>query len=553
VNTNFESNSRRNQPQVEAVHSLVKAQLDYMMSALIWVPDLYVAAKDKLLPEYFDRPGEAQYAVYLRAINKLAEENGGRIPLDGTANIVYLAVVALAENEVKESAPGVYADLMTQGNVLHLCTNHYNKANINRMEAFKLLQMFLNDRRIARRINTLAVQGHTSDMLTKINELFHDASRVQAMGESDIVSAVHVRSSRPGLQLQPTGIKYFDERLNGGVGAGKVYGLLGPTGVGKTLNFVSLMVSTAIQEQIRHRRMVDNFGPGSSKLGNYYYFIYEGEKEDIVRRCLAYLAYIPLDRLSRYEFDPTMELAGPNDPRPDYEARLFPEGVGPEGEPMLSEIERYGNANAILSQNIFIRSMVPSPENPKRGCGYVSEIQSVLIAEQEAGREVAGYYIDYAKIAAKNYCGSKVDNLRHFIGGMPMECVKYINSYLPRAHCWIANQFNTEANRRSPTWVPHHSFSSEAGDFGDNCWFTFCLGTKSQEDNCCLINCSKQRDCQSIPPSTLYIHGGINRMVCMDSLIDLDSTTGQFVHKGAFERDHRGTLVVPFRRNPVAG
>lgn len=536
-------------PQAENIHSLVKTQLDYMMSALVWVPDLFNATQGRLLPEYFDRPGEAQYAVYLRAINKIAESNGGRIPVEGTANLVYVSVMALAEQEIKETAPGVYQDLVTQGNILHLATNYYSKENINRAEAFKLLQMFLGERRIVRRLSSIAVQGHTSDIQSKLAELYQDSSRVQSLGESDLVAALHVRSTRPGLQLQPTGISYFDDRLNGGVGAGKVYGLLGPTGVGKTLNFVSLMVSTAIQEQMRHKKMVDNFGEGSSKLGNYYYFMYEGGKEDVIRRCIAYQAYIPLDRLARYELDPSMQLAGPQDPIPEYQSRLFPEGVGPDGEPILSEIERYSNANAILSRNIFVREMIPSPENPKRGCGYVGEIQSVLVSEQEAGRDVCGYYIDYAKIAAKNFCGTKMDNLRHFIGGMPMECVKHINTYLPRAHGWIANQFNTEANKRAPNWVPHHAYSSEAGDFGENCWFTFCLGTKSYEDNCCLIHCTKQRDCAPTPPSTLYIHGSINRMMCMDNLIDLDTSTGQFVHKANFDRDSKGMMVVPFRRS----
>lgn len=537
-------------PQSEAVHSLVKDQLDYLMSAMIWIPDLFASAQGRLLPEYFDKAGEAQYAVYWRAVTQLAAENGGKIPSEGSANLVYLAVSTMAENEIKATAPAVYNDLMTQGNVLHLATNYYSKANINRSEAFRLLQIFLGERRVARRLSVLAAHGHTTDIQSQLAELYQDASRVKYLGKSDLVSAVHVRSSKPGLQTQPTGISYFDERLNGGVSAGKVYGLLGPTGVGKTLNLVSLMVSTAIQEQIRHKKMVANFGEGSSKLGNYYYFLYEGQASDIIRRCNAYLANIPLDRLARYECDPSMSLAGPQDPRPDYELKLFPEGVGPGGEPLLSEIERLANAEAILGKNIFLREMVPSPEDPKKGCGYVGEIQGVLVAEQEAGRDVAGYYIDYAKVAAKNYCGTKLDHLRHYIGGMPMECVKHLNSYLPRAHGWIANQFNTEANKRSPNWVPHHAYGAEAGDFGDNCWFTFCLGTKSHEDNCCLIHCTKQRDCAPTPPSTLYIHGAINRMVCMDNLIDLDTTTGQFVHRSNFERDERtGMMIVPFKKH----
>jgi hypothetical protein len=527
-----------------AIKELTKVELDYLLSALVWVPDLFSVAKDKLLPEYFDRQGEGHYAVLWRSILKLAAANEGRLPLEGISDLIRVSVLADAENEVKGTQ--VYNDLIAENNAFHLMVSYYNKTNVNRATAADFLSRFLSERRVMRRLANLAASGHTSELRDRLSDLYSDVSRFSSIGAAEVVSAVHVRSDKPGLQLQPTGISYFDERLGGGVSAGKVYGLLGPTGVGKTLNLVALMVSSAVQEQIRHRMALEAGIP--SKLRNYYYLVYEGSKEDIIRRSIANLALIPLDRVLRYEHDKSFQLAGPSDPFPDYQLRVFPEGVGPDGELLLSEIERYSNANTVLSQNCFIREMVPSPENPRRGCGYVQEIQNVLLAEQEAGREVAGYYIDYAKIAAKNACGTKLDHLRHLVGGMPMECVKYINSYLPHAHGWIANQFNTEANKRSPTWVPHHSYASEAGDFGDNCWFTFCLGTRSQDDNCCLINCSKHRDFQPTPPSTLYIHGAFNRMVCMDNLIDLDSSTGQFVHQAAFDRDHRGMMVVPFRK-----
>jgi hypothetical protein len=536
----------------QAICDLTKTEIDYLLASLIWVPDLFSVAKDKLLPEYFDRSGEAHYAVFWRSVLKLAASNDGRIPLEGTAEAVRVSVTVDAENEVRNSLPAVYEDLMRVGNILHLTVMYYNKSNVNRNLASEFLARFLSERRVLRRLTNLAASGHTTELKDRLSDLYNDITRFSSIGSADVHSAVHVRSNKPGQQLQPTGISYFDERLGGGVCAGKVYGLLGPTGVGKTLNLCNLMVSSAICEQVRHRMAMEASGAADSKLGCFYYFVYEGNKDDIIRRSIAFLALIPLDRVIRYESDMSFQLSTINDPLPDYQIQLFPEGVGPDGELLLSEAERYHNANAILAKNVFVREMVPSPENPKRGCGYVQEIQNVLLAEQESGRSVMGYYIDYAKIAAKNHCGTKLDHLRHLIGGMPMECVKYINSYLPRAHGWIANQFNTEANRRSPTWVPTHSYAAEAGDFGDNCWFTFCLGTRSQDDNCCLINCSKHRDFQPTPPSTLYIHGALNRMVCMDNLIDLDSSSNQFVHKHNFDKDGRGRMIVPFKKHSTA-
>lgn len=537
----------RNNPLPQPVQSLTKHQLDYMLAAVVWLPDLFASAKDRLLPEYFDREGETQYGVFLRAVYDLAKDHGGQLPIDALANLVYVRVSTLLENEIKTSAPHIYAEMMTPGNVFHLATAYYNKSNINRNEAFALLQTFLSERRVLRRLGSILAQGHTDQMRDQLSELYQDSMRISSVGSASVASAVHAKNPVPGTQLQPTGLPYIDYRIGGGCGKGKIYSLLGPTGVGKTLNFVSIMCSSAIQEQVRHNTMIGQFGDASSQLGCFYYFCYEGSRSQIARRCIAYLAHIPLKRLYKYETEESFNLAGPTEPRPDYENTLFPDGVGPSGEPMLSEIERYYNANAVLARNVFIVEMIPSPEDPKRGTGYLSEIQSVLLSEHESGRAVNAYYIDYAKLAAKNHVGHKLDHLRHLIGGMPMACIQHLNNYLPRAHGWIANQMNTEANRRASTWVPHHSYGAEAGDFGDNCDFALCLGTRNESDNCCLINCSKHRDHEPTPPSVLYIHGALNRMVCMDSLIDLDSSTGQFIHRDNFPRDEKGTLILPFR------
>lgn len=535
-----------NQPQ--PIQTLVKQQLDYLVAAVMWIPDLFASAKGRLLPEYFDRPGEAQYAVVLRALYALAEDHAGRLPLEALAQTVYLRVMTLAENEIKGSAPQVYADLMTSGNVFHLATSAYNSTNLNRSEAFALMQSFLNERRVLRKLGNILAQGCTTQMQTQLHDLYHDSSRIQAIGTMAVLPATHVKAPVPGVQMQATGLTYIDYRIGGGVSKGKIYSLLGPSGVGKTLNMVAIMCSSAVQELVRHVTMVEQFGEASSQLGNYYYFCYEGDRAEIVRRCIAYLACIPLRRIERYETEEAFSLAGPTEPIPDYEISLFPDRVGPGGEPMLSEIERYYNANAVLARNVFVIEMIPSAQDPTRGSGYVGEIQNILLAQQEEGKPVVGYYIDYAKLAAKNHCGTKLDNLRHLIGGMPNECIRCLNNYLPRAHGWIANQVSTEANRRAATWVPHHSYSAEAGDFGDNCHFALCLGTRSESDNCCLINCSKHRSFQPTPPSVLYIHGALNRMVCMDQLIDLDTSTGQFLQRQNFQRDDKGVMIVPFKK-----
>ncbi len=531
----------------QPVKSITESEKCYMLSAMLHFPDLFSVAKEKLLPEYFN-PEEVQYAVYWRMVLETAAKNGGRLPTEGLQNLIYVAVSSYAESEIKHSNPSLYAQFFVTGGFLHQAVAGYRKDSMNRQLSFNLLQKFLQERKIFKRLAMLASQGNSTETVQNIRLLNEEATRVEGLGITDIHQASHARSDKPGIHLFPTGVEYIDYRLGGGVTAGKVYGLLGPTGVGKTLNFVKLMVSTAVQEQIRYNSTLDANGASTSKLGKYYYFVYEGGKEEIQRRCMAYLSMIPLDRLTKYELDPTMNLAGPSDPRPDYEAKYFPDGVGPYGEQLLSEVERYATANNILSKNVYVCEMMPSLENPKKGCGYVQEIQNILLSQKEDGHDVAGYYIDYAKIAAKNYCGNKLDHIRHLVGGMPMECIRHLNSYLPRAHGWIANQFNTEANRKAPTWVPSHTYAAEAGDFGDNCWFTFCLGTRSQDDNCCLINCSKHRDFHPTPPSILYIHGSLNRMICMDGEIDLDKAMGNFVHHHNHQRDDRGTLIVPFRR-----
>lgn len=111
--------------------------------------------------------------------------------------------------------------------------------------ALEQLQMFVNERRVkpmGQRL--LNASPEDVDALALQLAKIHAATRVSSGTSLDHIfqpgNEVIVLEKRDG-----TGVVYIDELLGGGTRAGEVYGLVGPTGRGKTVAAVQLAVSKA--------------------------------------------------------------------------------------------------------------------------------------------------------------------------------------------------------------------------------------------------------------------------------------------------------------------
>ena len=92
------------------------------------------------------------------------------------------------------------------------------------------------------------------------------------------------------------------------------------------------------------------------------------------------------------------------------------------------------------------------------------------------------------------------ENIRFYIGRLPDLIRRDIADKFDCAAI-VLQQMNKNANTKKPGSLLTHGDSSEASDFGENCWFCFALSAPSKNENGIVtttINMSKARDVE--PP-----------------------------------------------------
>lgn len=298
-----------------------------------------------------------------------------------------------------------------------------------------------------------------------------------------------------------TGDTFIDRILGGGTQAGKMYGVLGPSGAFKTGLGTQLCVSAAVSQYARARH------DPSHRPGLAVYAVYEGGKDEIQLRAMSCAAEIPKDRLERFY---TGRFPLGNRPgEADYEAAY---GF------KMPESERLVMASQ-TTRHMRILDMAGPKENPACGTGYVDELAGALSnLVRTTGQPLACVVVDYAKLMARRHLmASKAKDdrmLRHLIGTLP-DRLRIAVADQFRCPIWILQQLNTEANKKAAGAVQHHAYASEAGDFAENLWFAFVLSSVDKANGSTVtLHASKTRDTAGLKPiEVLRIDGVRNRLV----------------------------------------
>ena len=143
-------------------------------------------------------------------------------------------------------------------------------------EGLKLLQAFLIERRVSKQIGNLEGKADIGSMLDTLTTQYRSAI-VTDTQESNIFG------ERIIIEKESAGIRFVDRLLGGGCIRGGSYGLIGPTGAGKTALLLQMMV-----ENIRRRKHV-------------YYFTYEQGEKGLQSRIYSCISGIPSSRYSCVE------------------------------------------------------------------------------------------------------------------------------------------------------------------------------------------------------------------------------------------------------------
>ena len=268
----------------------------------------------------------------------------------------------------------------------------------------------------------------------ELSEAF-SASRLDVPSESEVIDM----GTLEGLQEKriPSNAKYFDHLLNGGIVEGRVYGLLGGSGGGKTAISVHLSCELALQGL------------------HVNYFSYEqalmADDADMRRRIYSCAGRIKRQLLA------------------DVHPSAWPE----EERQKALELE-----NTVKP---FLHTYDMSGAVKKRGYGGMPELERTLRQDEVIGRRALLNIVDWCLPMLKRYMAAKKikpEALRDQVQNMADLAKQYAAKY---GGCWLIVNQLASADIGSPGKEPKWADSAEAKNFAwlmDSC---FTIGNFTEE------------------------------------------------------------------------
>jgi hypothetical protein len=338
----------------------------------------------------------------------------------------------------------------------------------------------------------------------------------------------------------------------GGQVIGDVNGLIGTYGGGKTTALTQLVVMTG--------RYFLTQAESSGKKPKLAVLITYEEPEDRIRpRCLACAARISKTRME--ELEDLGQLSRKGKLR-DYELAMYRNDGKENYQELPGEYERYLAAKADLNLSMRIMDM----RSGRRGAGWIDELAAFLRRYQDQHDVEFGMIaIDYVNAMCRRHIkgiGKDVDRyLRHYAHETPLEAEEKLATPF-QCPVWLAQQFNSEANKRSPTAKMSIADASEANTFGENLVFCVAFGTLDPKTSALQVHYVKSRR-RGVQGRTgiVKLEGDMGRIVSADHLyvVENDQIISKSI-KTHFEGDTApsaaGLVLNSSRRiggTPVAG
>lgn len=273
-----------------------------------------------------------------------------------------------------------------------------------------------------------------------------------------------------------TGIDYLDRCLSTSGPRGRLYGLLGPIGVGKSTLGAMIAVEGA---KMAHARQIAGQMPGT-----WVYVNLDGAKSDIEERLISHAAKISRNEPERdcvlqdlscsgswrpYELERTADL-----PHSD-------EGLLGERERLVDFGDRLWRRHLVLVD----LSDAVWPQVPGPGVTIADGLEHI-----GSDRRIAGVVIDYVGRAVKDYVGDDFSRISDEIARFMDDCRRQIAN---RWNCpvWLIHQLNGEANKKRPGDVQHHRDAADCRRFGDTLDGCFVLGQRDLVAGALLLQCTK--------------------------------------------------------------
>lgn len=498
-----------------AAPKLTFDQKESMLLHILRLPVLFTDARRQLKVEYFDKTYEVRYAILWKAALDVAERSRDKLPEKGAKRRLEIQIKSMLEVNPDIMSLEQQEDLLDKDSGFLSWAYSVPVEELYEKDGRDLLEMFLRERLIyepLKRYMSDVGDYNPSNLPNMLKSIAEKELKLATVRVNPISNAFPEGWKPKPLKLVPVCIDFLDAFMKGQAG-GEVYGLLGPTGVGKTLLGIKIVVEGAFYQQ---RTYVNN----TKEMGHWYYVTYESPIDpDIRLRTVSYAAVVAQDVLFE-----GLELSTTNNLK-QYELARWKTAIQ-TGQKILGEQERINAIIPKLQQNLWFMDLSGAlVDSPGTGSNGVDEIADFLAGEQDSGKRIAGIVIDYVKIAVERQMaaeGVSTSELRHYVAGYGDRAKQKLAM---RFNCpvWLLHQLTGEANMRSPTSKQHHAMAAEAKNFADNLWYCFNLGTKDQESSCCQLSCSKERRSFSngLTP-LLYIDGLVGDMRRADDLYTVE-------------------------------
>lgn len=350
-----------------------------------------------------------------------------------------------------------------------------------------------------------------------LSEAMEALQKVDAVGSADTTGRLFGKNwdLQAPIPLRPTGCSAFDEFLSGGDKEGEVNLFMGPYASCKTLVCVQCTcagVDGAIAAMAR--------GELEDKHPICVMVSYESNKEEFEMRCICYMAKVPFDRINSVKS--IHELAGPGDPPPKYERKLFREQIA-AGHPPLSEKERMQIAMRKAERHI---RFIDFSGGEGVGSGGVSEIvgRIELLKRHDKNPYIWAVFIDHLDAMVDkmmNENNIKIENKRHILKATPLD-LRHKIAERYKTRIWLMHQLSAETNSRNPTARIHHTDGAECKAVAQYCAHAIVTGNKDENNRCVWRVTKKRRVNPKRSELVMQIDGAFSRVINLGDKYTVD-------------------------------
>lgn len=391
--------------------------------------------------------------------------------------------------------------------------------------ARQLLTKFLTERMLVsplRRI--LQAPDHPENFIDLLEQYQQHASRLAGLHDLPRVAVAPLRGAipyTPALVYKRTGLDFLDGPLGGQV-AGDCYGLIGPTGGGKTTLGVHMAVSGA-------RVCYTDAALDHTEPEFVVYISVEESARKLQPRIWSAAFQIPLAKLRQMTDWNSLTTQANLE---TYEHRLVVATQQGLQCAVPSESERYDAEQPMLAKCFELLDFSGSQEFPNAGSGYINEVASALDRVQQLRRQrIRTVYIDYAGLLVERHFGVSDDRqMRLKLKRIGDDFHKMVAEKFGCA-VWLLHQLRGEAGNSSPLKLMSHHDAGETKDFGNNLAVCACLGVADTTTGCRRLNFSKTRNNRNdgVPPVTLRINDSFAVMEDVSRTFMIDEASRRFV------------------------